>query len=145
MISKVKQILKKYNLREIIAYLIVGVLTTIINFLVYYICTKFFLNPDKIINVEIANVIAWVVAVVFAYFANRIIVFKSKNDNVINEGIRFCLGRVFTLLLELLLMALMVSLLKINDKIAKLVCQVVIIIGNYIISKLFVFKNKNKE
>ena len=145
MIGKIKQKLSKYDLREIIAYLIVGVLTTIINLLVYYLSTKWFLNPEKIVHVEIANVIAWIVAVIFAFFTNRIIVFRSKNDNVINEGIKFCLGRVFTLLLELLLMALMVSLLKINDKIAKLVCQVIIIIGNYIISKLIVFKVKDKE
>lgn len=145
MIGKIKQKLKKYDLREIIAYLIVGVLTTVINLLVYYLSTKWFLNPEKIVHVEIANVIAWIVAVVFAYFANRIIVFRSKNDDVFTEGIKFCLGRVFTLLLELLLMALMVSLLKINDKIAKLVCQVIIIIGNYIISKLIVFKVKGEK
>lgn len=145
MVIKIKQILKKYDLREIIAYLIVGVLTTVINLLIYYLCTELFLDSNKIIQVEIANVIAWIVAVIFAYYANRIVVFRSKNDNVINEGVKFFLGRIFTLLLEILLMALMVSILRINDKVAKLVCQVVIIIGNYIISKLIVFKNKDKK
>jgi len=145
MVIKIKQILKKYDLREIIAYLIVGVLTTVINLLIYYLCTELFLDSNKIIQVEIANVIAWIVAVIFAYYANRVVVFRSKNDNVINEGVKFFLGRIFTLLLEILLMALMVSILRINDKVAKLVCQVVIIIGNYIISKLIVFKNKDKK
>ena len=145
MISKIKQILKDDKLREIIAYLIIGFLTTILNLAVYYICTNYFLNPEKIIHVEIANVIAWVIAVVFAYFTNRIIVFRSKNKNVIGEGIKFCLGRVFTLLLELLLMFLMVSVLSISDKISKLVCQVIIIVGNYVISKLLVFNDKAKK
>lgn len=142
MISKIKELLKNDKIREVIAYLIIGFLTTVINLLVYYVCTKYFLNPEKIINVEISNVIAWTVAVIFAYVTNRVIVFRSKNDKIINEGIKFFLGRIFTLLLELVLMALMVSVIHINDKIAKIICQVVIIVGNYIISKIFVFKNK---
>ncbi len=141
MISKIKELLKNDKIREVIAYLIIGFLTTVINLLVYYVCTKYFLNPEKIINVEISNVIAWTVAVIFAYVTNRVIVFRSKNDKIINEGIKFFLGRIFTLLLELVLMALMVSVIHINDKIAKIICQVVIIVGNYIISKIFVFKN----
>ena len=142
MISKIKQILKNDKISEIIAYLIIGFLTTVLNLLVYYICTKYFLNPDRIIHVEIANVIAWIIAVIFAYFTNRIIVFKSKNTNIFGEGIKFCLGRVVTLVMELFLMFLMVSVIGISDKISKLVCQVLIIIGNYIISKIFVFKKK---
>ena len=142
MIKRIKELLQKDNIREIIAYLIIGFLTTVINLLVYYVCTNYFLNPEKIINVEIANVIAWTLAVIFAYVTNRIIVFRSKNENVVNEGVKFFLGRIFTLLLELALMALMVSVLHINDKIAKIICQVIIIVGNYVISKIFVFKNK---
>ena len=142
MVSKLQQMLKNDKTREVIAYLIIGFLTTVLNLFVYYVCTNFFLNPEKIINVEIANVIAWTVAVIFAYFANRIIVFRSKNSNVINEGIKFFLGRIFTLLLELALMALMISVMHINDQIAKIICQVVIIVSNYIISKIFVFKKE---
>ena len=142
MIRKIRELLKNDKIREIIAYLIIGFLTTVINLLVYYVCTKYFLNPEKIINVEISNVIAWTVAVIFAYVTNRVIVFRSKNDKIVNEGIKFFLGRIFTLLLELVLMALMVSIIHISDKIAKIICQVIIIVGNYIISKIFVFKNK---
>ena len=142
MISKIKELLKNDKIREIIAYLIIGFLTTVINLLVYYVCTKYFLSPEKIINVEISNVIAWIIAVIFAYITNRVIVFRSNNEKVLSEGIKFFLGRIFTLLLELVLMALMVSVIHINDKIAKIICQVVIIVSNYIISKIFVFKNK---
>ena len=143
MINKIKELLKNDKIREVIAYLIIGFLTTIINLLVYYICTKYFLDPEKIINVEIANVIAWVVAVIFAYVTNRVIVFRSKNDKILSEGIKFFLGRIFTLLLEIVLMALMISVIHINDKVAKIICQIIIIVGNYVISKIFVFK-KNK-
>ena len=145
MIKKIIDLLKKDNIREIIAYLIIGFLTTVINLLVYYVCTNYFLNPEKIINVEVANIIAWIIAVVFAYVTNRVIVFRSKNDNVVNEGIKFFLGRIFTLFLELVLMALMVSVIRMNDKVAKIICQIVIIVGNYLISKIFVFKNKNNK
>ena len=145
MIKKIIDLLKKDNIREIIAYLIIGFLTTVINLLVYYVCTNYFLNPEKIINVEVANIIAWIIAVVFAYVTNRVIVFRSKNDNVVNEGVKFFLGRIFTLLLELVLMALMVSVIRMNDKVAKIICQIVIIVGNYLISKIFVFKNKNNK
>ena len=142
MINKVKELLKNDKIREIIAYLIIGFLTTVLNLVVYYVCTTWFLDPEKIINVEIANVIAWTVAVIFAYVTNRVIVFRSKDEKVLKEGIKFFLGRIFTLLLELALMALMVSVIRMNDKIAKIICQVVIIVGNYVISKIFVFKNK---
>ena len=142
MINKVKELLKNDKIREIIAYLIIGFLTTVLNLVVYYVCTTWFLDPEKIINVEIANVIAWTIAVIFAYVTNRVIVFRSKDEKVLKEGIKFFLGRIFTLLLELALMALMVSVIRMNDKIAKIICQVVIIVGNYIISKIFVFKNK---
>ena len=145
MIKKIKELIKNDKIREIIAYLIIGFLTTVINLLVYYVCTNYFLNPEKIINVEVANIIAWIIAVVFAYVTNRVIVFRSKNDNVVNEGVKFFLGRIFTLLLELVLMALMVSVIRMNDKVAKIICQIVIIVGNYLISKIFVFKNKNNK
>ena len=143
MIDKIKKMLKNGKIREIIAYLIIGFLTTMLNLLVYYVCTNYFLNPEKIINVEIANVIAWVVAVIFAYVTNRVIVFRSKDHKVLKESIKFFLGRIFTLLLELVLMALMLSVMHIDDKIAKIICQIIIIVGNYIISKLFVFKKKD--
>jgi len=141
---KIKKLLDKYNLKEIIAYLIVGVLTTVVNFIVYYLCTILFLDPTKIIELECANVIAWVIAVIFAYFANRKFVFKSDNNNKLVEGLKFGFGRLFTLLMELFIMFVMVVPLHINDRISKIVCQVIIIIGNYFISKFIVFKKKNK-
>ena len=129
---------------EIISYLIVGVLTTIVSYGVYYVLTISLLNPNDKIELQIANIISWICAVAFAYFTNRKYVFKSKDDNILKESSKFCLSRVFTLLLDMLTMFIMVSTLNINDRVSKLVSQVLITIGNYIISKFFVFKKEEK-
>ena len=134
----------KNKYREIISYLIVGVLTTIVSYGVYYVLTISLLNPNDKIELQIANIISWICAVAFAYFTNRKYVFKSKDDNILKESSKFCLSRVFTLLLDMLTMFIMVSTLHINDRVAKLVSQVLITIGNYIISKFFVFKKEEK-
>ena len=141
MIDKIKQIYVKN--REIIVYLIVGVLTTLVSLGVYYGLVLTILDPNKALELQAANVTSWIAAVTFAYFANRIFVFKSKNKNMLKEGIKFCSSRIFTLLIDMLIMFIMVTLLHLNDKIAKIVVQVVVTVLNYIISKFIVFK-KNK-
>ena len=92
---------------------------------------------------QIANVISWIVSVLFAYVTNRLFVFKSKQKIVKKEAISFIGSRVLTLLLDMLTMYVLVSILHINDKIGKIIAQFIVIVGNYVISKLFVFK-KNK-
>ena len=141
MIDKIKNLFIKY--REIIVYLIVGVLTTIVSLAVYYRLVLTVLDPKKAIELQIANILSWVAAVTFAYFANRIFVFRSKNKNMLKEGFKFYSSRVFTLLVDMLIMFISVTLLHFNDKIAKIIVQVVVTILNYIISKFIVFK-KNK-
>ena len=128
---------------ELWNYLIVGVLTTIVSILTYYICVRTFLNPKVAIELQIANVISWIIAVAFAYFTNRIFVFKSKEKNMIKEATSFVGSRIITLLLDMLCMFIIVTLLGLYDLIGKIVSQIVVTIGNYIISKLFVFKKKD--
>ena len=123
-------------------YLIIGGLTTLVSLGSYYLLTLKLLDPNKSIELAIANIISWICAVTFAYFTNRIFVFKSKNKEMLKEGIKFYLSRVSTLLLEVLCMFLLVNLLNINDKISKIIVQILITIGNYIISKFYVFKSK---
>lgn len=127
------------NKKEIILYLIFGVLTTVVSLLSYYICTITFLNPNNAIEIQIANIISWITCVTFAFFTNRKYVFESKED-IKKEGIKFYISRLSALLIDVVMIFIFVSLLKINDKIIKLVNQVIIIIFNYIASKLFVFK-----
>ena len=127
------------NKKEIILYLIFGVLTTVVSLATYYLCTITFLNPNNAIEIQIANILSWITCVTFAFFTNRKYVFESKED-IKKEGIKFYISRLSALLIDVVMIFIFVSLLKINDKIIKLVNQVIIIIFNYIASKLFVFK-----
>ena len=127
------------NKKEIILYLIFGVLTTIVSLATYYICTITFLNPSNPVEIQLANIISWITCVTFAFFTNRKYVFESKED-IKKEGIKFYISRLSALLIDVVMIFVFVSLLKINDKIIKLANQVIIIIYIYIASKLFVFK-----
>ena len=143
MVSKLKLVLMKY--REIISYLIVGGLTTVVSLGVYYACVFTFLDPDKPVQLQIANIISWIAAVTFAYFTNRKFVFESKNKNMLKEAAAFFAARIGTLLMEMGIMFVSVTWLGFNDKIMKLVVQFVIIVANYIFSKFLVFNKKEKK
>jgi len=133
-----KDLFVKY--KEIIMYLVFGILTTIISLGVYYLLTLTIFNPNNILMLQMANIISWICGVLFAYFTNRKYVFDSKNNNTKKEFINFVLARISTLILDMVIMGLFVSILHFNDKIMKLISQVLVIIGNYILSKLIVFK-----
>lgn len=119
---------------EIINYLFVGGCTTVVSIGCYGLCR----GCD--IGLIGSNVLSWVLAVIFAYFANRIFVFNSDNVNMIREFISFSGSRVVTLVLDTLLMILFVNYIGISDLVSKIIVQIVVVIGNYVISKLFVFK-----
>lgn len=133
-----KEIIKRN--REIISYLIIGVLTTIVSLISYYLLTITILSPNNPLELTIANIISWIISVLFAYITNRKYVFQSKDKNILKEASKFTLSRVTTLLIDILLMFIFVSILHFNDKIIKLLVQIIIIILNYIFSKLLVFK-----
>ncbi len=143
MIKRIWNIYKKYE--EIINYLIVGGLTTVVSLLSYYICVRTFLNPKEAIELQIANIISWICAVSFAYITNRVFVFKSKSKNIIKEIISFTSARILTLLMDMGIMFLLVTILNVNDLISKIVVQVVVTVMNYVFSKLFVFKKEKKK
>lgn len=134
------KIYQKY--KEIILYLIFGVLTTLISLVTYYILVSTILNPDKAFELQLANIISWIVSVLFAYITNRRYVFESKNKNKKKEISKFFLSRIMTLIMDMLIMFIGVTVLKGNDKIIKILSQVVVIIANYLLSKLMVFKKK---
>lgn len=131
--KKIIDLYKKYE--EIINYLIVGGMTTLVSIGVYALCTKCFH-----INYMIANVVSWIISVLFAYITNRIFVFKSKSENIILEVYQFFKYRIFSFLIEIFLMYVFVELISIDDMISKVVVQIIVIILNYVFSKLFVFK-----
>lgn len=136
---KLIELYKKYS--EIINYLIVGVLTTIVSIVIYGVFTKLFH-----VNYMISNVISWIGSVSFAYITNKIFVFKSKCDSekdVLVEAYQFFKYRVFSLLIDILLMYVFVEIFNIDDMISKVIVQFIVIALNYIFSKLFVFKKKS--
>jgi putative flippase GtrA len=138
MIKSIIKIAKKNE--EIIVYLIVGGLTTLISLITYYLCVNTFLNPNDAIQLQIANILSWIISVSFAYITNRVFVFKSKSKKILKEIISFVGARIITLLLDMFIMFFMVTLLHINDSISKIFSQILVIVLNYIFSKLFVFK-----
>ena len=129
---------RKYE--EIINYLIIGGLTTVVSLITYYSLVYTVLNANNAIQLQIANVLSWIVSVTFAYFTNRKFVFKSNNKNKLQEARDFFASRILTLLIDMFLMFVFVTLLSFNDRIIKVIVQVVVIVINYILSKFIVFK-----
>ena len=142
MIKRIKELYIKY--KEIINYLIFGVLTNLVNLITKYILLFTILDKTNGFQLQIAIIISWVVAVIFAYFTNRKFVFESKNQNKLKEFISFVVARIATLLLEMFIMWFFVTLLKLDSDlyvvIFTLVAQVAVIIGNYIFSNFFYFR-----
>lgn len=138
--KSIKELFYKYE--EIISYLIVGGLTTMVSLITYYLLVYTILDPNIGIELQIANIVSWIFSVTFAYFTNRKYVFKSKNKISFKEGISFYISRIGTLFLDMLMMCVFVTVLGFNDKIIKFVVQIIVIILNYILSKFIVFKKK---
>jgi putative flippase GtrA len=133
-----------YDNPEVWNYLIVGGLTTVLSITVKLLLLKTVFDQTDGLQLQLAEIVSWIIAVLFAYVTNRIFVFKSKSKNIIKELINFTSGRVFTQLIQMLIMFIFVTLLTLNSDtwvlIFTLICQVMQIVLNYIISKLFVFK-----
>ena len=140
--QKILDIYHKYE--EIINYLIVGVLTTVVSVAVKFGLLFTILDATKPIELQIAVIISWICAVAFAYITNRIFVFHSKSKNYLKEIISFVAGRILTLLLDMFIMWFFINLLKLNSDlwviIVTLISQVAVTIANYVVSKIFVFK-----
>lgn len=136
----IKKIYLKYE--EIINYIIVGGCTTLINLVVYFVLINTIFSTKGNLDIQIANVIAWICSVLFAYVTNRKFVFKSstKGREKLKEISSFFGSRVVSLIMDIALMFILYSVMHINDTISKLIDQVVIIVANYVLAKLLVFK-----
>lgn len=140
--------LKKY--RSVILYVFFGGMTTVIDwsvsFLLYYFWGEVIeANPLLLHGV---NVLAWIAAVTFAYVTNRIWVFESKRKGALpiaREFFAFAGGRVLTLLLQECIMLVFVTLLHNNEYVFKIVASVIVMILNYFISKLLVFRKSRRS
>lgn len=125
--------------KEMLLYLFFGGLTCLVS-----ITTYAFFNITCNMNELIANVLSWMIAVLFAFFTNRIWVFQAYTENgiaFIKQMISFINGRVATLLVEEVILLIFITWLCFPSMIIKIFAQIIVIILNYVISKLFVFKS----
>jgi putative flippase GtrA len=133
--------------KEIILYLIVGGLTTVVNIASYFV----FANVCGIPTVW-SNILAWAVSVIFAFVTNKLIVFESRSkkaSRLIYEIVTFFLARVFSGVLDTFVVWLFVDHLGFNSNIEELIVKiasnVIVIIINYILSKLIIFRKSKKK
>lgn len=136
--EKIRAFIQKYY--DILAYLFFGVLTTAVNYVVYLPCYNM-----VHLSAAVSNVIAWAFAVAFAYLTNKPFVFKSYDwsaKTVIPELGRFVGSRVASGALETAMIYITVDLLRWNGNLMKLVTSVLVVILNYVASKLLVFKHQ---
>lgn len=140
--KKIKELLKKILTKEVILYIVFGVLTTLVNLVSFYVMNSL-LHWDE----NKANFIAILLAVIFAYITNKDLVFHANAKNLkerIQQFCKFMLGRAFTMVLEFV-GGLLLFNLPIPNIIIKAGLTVIVIILNFFISKFFAFKNNTKE
>lgn len=129
-----------WNNTELVAYLFAGVATTVVNYVVYYIATRVFG-----LTTMPGTWVAWALAVAFGYVVNKIFVFKTHCPDMaalVREAVGFVTMRLMSLGAETVLMFLTVEVLHLNDLVMKLVINIVVIVLNYVFSKLIIFKKK---
>ena len=148
MIKKIKELLTRY--REVLLYLIFGGLTTVVDWGLSFLLYHFWgaaIEANALL-VHGANVIAWAAAVLFAFITNRIWVFESQRKGflpILGELGSFAGGRVMTLLLQEAIFVIFFDIMGINEFAVKLIAAVLVIILNYFISKLIVFRKKKDK
>lgn len=164
------KLIDKFFTREMVSYIFFGVLTTVVNLITFFVFKELFIKIgwSGILNNAFtslgwekalqflsdgseyldANTIAWVVGVLFAFFTNKLFVFESKSWSPAVAGkefVAFVGARVFSFVVESVMMFVMVSVMGLKEIIAKIIVAVVVVILNYVFSKLFIFKNKEEK
>jgi len=135
--DKIKALWIKY--KSLILYAFFGGCTTLVNIIAYAGCTRLLK-----LGINISTIIAWVLAVTFAYLTNRTMVFGSEADSrksIIKEVISFFSCRLLTGGLDLLIMYVFADVMGINDLVIKVISNVIVIVLNYVASKLIIFKH----
>ncbi len=141
MIHTIKKLLIKY--KEMILYLVFGGLTTALNIGTYALCYYMIHIPNAP-----ADIIAWIVGVVFAFVTNKLFVFESKSlkaDVLVKEAVSFVGCRAATGVLDLVIMILSVNVFHQNELLWKIIANIIVIILNYVASKLLIFRKKSTQ
>ncbi len=126
--------------KQVFSYLIFGALTTLVNVAVYYLCYNV-ANVPNILSV----IIAWILSVAFAYITNKFFVFESRSferGTLIHEGLSFVGCRVLTGVIDVVIMYVAVDMLSGNSLFWKLISNIIVILLNFIVSKILIFKNR---
>lgn len=124
--------------RELIVYVFCGVLTTVVNYAIYFACTKIFS-----IHYLVSNVIAWIFSVIFAYLVNKIFVFASldwSRRKLLKEIWQFVAARIFSGAAETLMLLILVDMMGYPDSVIKIFAGIFVIVVNYLFSKWVIFK-----
>lgn len=138
----IQKIWDKIMNREVISYLIFGVLTTLVNWMVYGIMVR------AGIDYRIANAAAWAVSVLFAFIANKIYVFQSYSKSfgfVMRELWTFVVCRAASGVMEMVFMIVTVSWLYMDKYVSKMIVSVIVVVMNYVFSKLFIFRKSDEK
>ena len=136
MFKKIWNLYKKYE--EVINYVITGGLGTVVNIVIFTVLRKFE------IDLTLSNVLAWTITIIFIYILSRFFVFKTAGQkDSTREFIMFVLARLATLGVEILILNLTIEAMHINELISKIIAQAIVIVLNYILSKLLVFTKKS--
>ena len=141
MVEKIWNLFLKY--KEAVLYLVFGGLTTLINIVAYALC-KHIIGIDTIP----ANAIAWILSVAFAYVTNKIFVFESKTSGMgalIKECLSFVWCRLATGLMDMAIMYVTVDVLHWSDMVMKILSNILVIVLNFVFSKLFIFAKKTEK
>lgn len=140
----IKKLSDKFLTRENISYVFWGLMTTFVSIAVYYVLIYFFPSLLE----EVANAIAIVISMLFAYVVNKKFVFRSKCadfKSLVKEFWSFISCRIFSAIVEELLLSFFLRVAHINEYVSKLLVCIVIFVLNYVMSKMFVFRNKDKN
>lgn len=140
--EKIKDMIKKLCTKEVMLYLVFGVLTTLVNLISFYVL-------NKVVGWEenLSNFIAIILAVLFAYFTNKNLVFHSEAKNIkerFKEFCKFIAGRAVTMVVEFVGCWILFKT-PIPEMISKLIVTVIVVIMNFFISKFFAFKHSKKD
>ena len=144
--EKIKELCVKH--REILVYLIVGVMTTVFAWAVRFLWNIVFYagtaHPLPL-QTTILTIVEFIAGVSFAYPTNRKWVFRSTNPNILKEAAGFVSARLTTLVIQMLLNLVIINMLHVNFYVATVVIGIIVVILNYVFSKLLVFRKKNAE
>lgn len=151
--ERIKGFLKGERFRELLTYLIAGVLTTLVNYLVYFLVTRgtallMHTAPDGAGLLLAANIAAWICSVAFAFWSNKKYVFRSADwsrPTLKRELPGFLAARLFSLVFDAVFVELAVHAFGMNDLIAKLLSNILVIIINYFLSKFWIFRKKTSS